>query len=98
LVDKGAENKVIDLVEDKQMRLKLGWIVVRNLGQRELEDLHIDRDAAEERFRLNAPWNSLARDRFGIKALKSRLQETVTANAREAFQFVCLMPVMRECN
>ncbi|CRG85853.1 Interferon-induced GTP-binding protein Mx [Talaromyces islandicus] len=85
LVDKGAENKVIDLVEDREMRLKLGWIIVRNLGQIELQDLHIDRDAAEERFRHTAPWNGIPRDRFGIKALKIRLQETVTSNAREAF-------------
>ncbi|OKL55273.1 hypothetical protein UA08_09433 [Talaromyces atroroseus] len=35
-----------------------------------------------------APWNVLSKDRFGIKALKTRLQETVTANAREAFPHV----------
>ncbi|EED22526.1 dynamin, putative [Talaromyces stipitatus ATCC 10500] len=85
LIDRGAESRVVDLVEDREMRLKLGWIIVRNLGQMELQEGITDRDAAEERFRLTPPWNTLSKDRFGIKALKSRLQETVTVNARETF-------------
>jgi hypothetical protein len=88
LIDKGAESRVVDLVEDRDMRLKLGWIIVRNMGQMELEEGTTDRDAAEERFRLAAPWNDISKDRFGIKALKTRLQEIVTANAREAFPHV----------
>ncbi|KAF3407828.1 Interferon-induced GTP-binding protein Mx2 [Talaromyces pinophilus] len=72
LIDKGAESKII----------------VRNLGQKELQEETTDRDAAEEKFRLTAPWNALSKDRFGIKALKTRLQETVTGNAREAFPHV----------
>lgn len=54
----------------------------------ELQERLTDRDAAEERFRLAAPWNVLSKDRFGIKTLQTRLQETVTANAREAFPHV----------
>lgn len=91
LIDKGAESKVVDLVEDREMRLKLGWIIVRNLGQMELQEGVTDRDAAEEKFRLTAPWNAISKDRFGIKALKARLQETVTANAREAFPHVGIL-------
>jgi hypothetical protein len=88
LVDKGAEGRVTDLVEGREMRLQFGWILVRNLGQIELI---ADRDAAEEDFRLAALWNALSKDRFGIKALKTRLQEIVTANAREAFPHVGIL-------
>lgn len=85
LIDKGAESKVVDLVEDRQMRLKLGWIMVRNLSQMQLKQGKTDRDAAEESFRLQALWNSLNKTRFGIHALRTRLQEIVTANVRQAF-------------
>lgn len=92
LIDKGAEGKVVDLVKDREMRLKLGWILVRNLGQMELQEGITDRDAAEEKSRRTVPWNSLSKDRFGIKAMKARLQETVTTNAREAFPHVGAVP------
>lgn len=79
------------------MRLKLGWILVRNLGQMELHEGITDRDAAEENFRLTAPWNIISKDRFGIRALKTRLQETVTANAREAFPHVGVLFQVNDC-
>lgn len=37
LVDKGAEQNVIDLVEVKTHQLELGWHVLRNAGQADLE-------------------------------------------------------------
>jgi hypothetical protein len=39
LVDKGAEDKIIELVEGKQESQELGWVVVRNLGQKDLHNL-----------------------------------------------------------
>ncbi|KAJ9269487.1 hypothetical protein DTO212C5_4338 [Paecilomyces variotii] len=88
LVDKGAENKVIDLIEGRNLKMRLGWIVVRNLGQKELQEGGVDRDIAEEDFRHTHPWNTIGEEKFGIKALRSRLQETVTTNARQAFASV----------
>lgn len=88
LVDKGAEHKVIDLVEGRELKMKLGWILVRNLSQQDLQDGNVDRDSAEEDFRLSYPWNTLDREKFGINALKVRLQESVTANARREFASV----------
>ncbi|KAL1885821.1 hypothetical protein Plec18167_001317 [Paecilomyces lecythidis] len=88
LVDKGAENEVIDLIEGRNLKIRLGWIVVRNLGQKELQEGAVDRDVAESNFHLTHPWNTIGEERFGIKALRSRLQETVTANARRAFASV----------
>jgi hypothetical protein len=32
LVDKGAENKVIDMIEDQNVNGQLGWVRVWNLG------------------------------------------------------------------
>ncbi|KAJ6040681.1 uncharacterized protein N7446_004002 [Penicillium canescens] len=88
LVDKGAEAKVIDLIRGKGMRVRLGWVIVRNLGQSELRGGVIHRDAAEEEHRTRQPWTAVDRDSFGIDALKIRLRMIVTANARQAFSSV----------
>lgn len=88
LVDKGAEQRVINLVEGKGFVMKLGWILVRNLGQQELLDGDIDRDSVEESFRHQHPWNTLDPNKFGVKALKVRLQETVLENVRQTFPLV----------
>jgi hypothetical protein len=87
LVDKGAEDKVIDLIRGKDMQVRLGWVIVRNLGQSELRG-GIPRDAAEEEHRSRRPWSAVDRDSFGINALKARLRVIVTANARQAFSSV----------
>ncbi|GMF67031.1 unnamed protein product [Aspergillus oryzae] len=85
LVDRGAEDKVLDLVAGNKLFLRHGWIVVRNLNQQELTDRDTDRDEAEEAFSRQAPWSTIAKDKFGIKSLRSRLQEIVTENARREF-------------
>ncbi|KAJ5766686.1 uncharacterized protein N7511_004302 [Penicillium nucicola] len=87
LVDKGAEEKVIDLIRGKDMQVRLGWVIVRNLGQRELSG-GIDRDTAEEEHRQKHPWSIIGRDSFGIEALKIRIRDIVTTNARQAFTSV----------
>lgn len=88
LVDKGAETKVIDLIEGRDMEMKLGWVILRNLGQMELQDGNMDRDNLEEKLRSERPWNAVPPDKFGIEALRIHLQDTVTANARRAFPLV----------
>ncbi|KAL2700746.1 hypothetical protein AAEP93_007565 [Penicillium crustosum] len=86
LVDKGAEDKVIDLVEGKTCSLKLGWIVVRNAGQQQLLDQSSNRDEVEAQFFCEAhPWNSLSREKVGIAALKIRLKDVQTTQIRQEF-------------
>ncbi|KAJ5175445.1 uncharacterized protein N7482_001322 [Penicillium canariense] len=85
LVDKGAEEAIIELVEGKQESQGLGWVVVRNLGQKELQDPSKDRDAEEEIVRKTAPWNRLSDDNYGIEALAKRIQVLLTSNVRRVF-------------
>lgn len=87
LVDKGAENRVIDLIEG-QANSHLGWVLVRNLGQQELVDGNNDRDSMEELFYQKEPWNRLRAGSFGIKALKNRLQEILASIVRREFPSV----------
>lgn len=88
LVDKGAEKKVISLVEDGNAGDRLGWIVVRNLSQRELEEGSADRDAEEDILRHTAPWHEVRPENWGIRALRSRLQDVLATNIRREFPSV----------
>lgn len=90
LVDTGAETPVMDLVEGKRHKLNLGWCMVRNLGQWQLSDPNSDRAAVEARFfSYRSPWNKLDKERVGVAALRSRLQEILASNIRREFPKVC---------
>ncbi|RMJ28556.1 DYNc [Aspergillus sp. HF37] len=86
LVDEGTEPKIMELIEGRKPELKLGWSIVRNSGQKELSDKSTDRDTVEaDFFREKTPWNSLDKDKFGVAALKIRLQEIQTKHTRREF-------------
>ena len=90
LVDNGAEMPIMGLVEGKRHKLSLGWFMVRNPGQKQLDDPTYDRNAAEkEFFRSRTPWNSLDKDKVGVEALRLRLQEVLAAHIRKEFPKVC---------
>lgn len=90
LVDKGAEQRVLDLLRGEDLILKHGWFLVRNLGQRELQEGGVNRSTAEDKFGREEPWNSISPDRYGINSLRLRLQEAVIDNARKSFSQVRL--------
>ena len=50
LVDKGAEKNVIDSVEGRKHQLRLGWHVLRNASQAELDKRIADRNTTERTF------------------------------------------------
>lgn len=86
LVDEGAEQHVLDLVEGKSHKLKLGWCIVRNRGQKELLELTADRNAVERYFFMGQnPWAKVEKDRVGVEALKRRLIEILAAIVRRQF-------------
>jgi hypothetical protein len=86
LVDSGAEAPVIDLIEGRKHKLTLGWCIVRNPGQKQLQSSSTNRDAIEtEFFRGTTPWNTLEKDRVGISALRVRLREILASNIRREF-------------
>ena len=79
LVDSGAEAPVMDLIEGKRHKLALGWCIVRNRGQKQLQDTTTNRTTIEmEFFRNITPWNRLDKERVGVSALRNRLQEILT--------------------
>lgn len=87
LVDKGAENDIIDLVEGKRHKLKLGWHLLRNPGQAELaKSQSKSRNELEGAFFRNvAPWNNLDGQLVGVKSLRDRLQGILASHIRREF-------------
>ena len=86
LVDKGAEVSVLELIQGKKHKLNLGWCLVRNPGQQQLLDKDINRNEIEKAFFDKVvPWNSLAKERVGISALRIRLQEILADHIRREF-------------
>lgn len=90
LVDEGAESPVVDLIKGQRHKRTLGWCMVRNPGQKQLENSSVNRGEIEKAFfRDSAPWNTLEKNRVGIASLRLRLQEILDSNIR------CKFPKMR---
>lgn len=93
LVDRGAEQRVIDLLQGKSHKLNLGWCIVRNPGQQELDEGSTDRNEKEIAFfSTRAPWTKIEKEKTGIKALRERLGEILADMVRREFPKVNLLP------
>lgn len=92
LVDVGAEQHVLDLVEGKSHKLKLGWCIIRNRGQKELLE-STDRHEVERYFFMSQnPWAKVEKDRVGVEALRRRLIDILAAIVRRQFGKVSSAP------
>lgn len=89
LVDRRAESKVVDIIEGRARKTKLGWHVVRNPGQQQLTDaseILLDRGALESEFFSSvAPWKSIDADKKGIESLRDRLKEILSDLVKQEF-------------
>ncbi|KAK4905113.1 hypothetical protein LTR49_025541 [Elasticomyces elasticus] len=91
LVDKGTEPGIMALVEGRADKLKLGWHLVRNPGQSDLNDITFDRLHPEkEFFRSKAPWSALDFEKVGMDLLRVRLREVLSKLVRKEFSKVKL--------
>lgn len=88
LVDEGAEQDVIKIISGKSNKLALGWCIVRNPGQKDLNNVitQEERHAREKDFfRTKHPWTKVAKDKAGIEALRSRLVEILGEMVQREF-------------
>ncbi|KAF2137063.1 uncharacterized protein K452DRAFT_353671 [Aplosporella prunicola CBS 121167] len=86
LVDKGAEQNVIDMVLNRSHVLRYGWFMVKNPGQSDLRTPNFDRYMAEKIFfETEERWRGLSSDRCGVDALRDRLQELLAIHIQQEF-------------
>lgn len=89
LVDKGAEQNVVKIIKGKSHSLNLGWCILRNPGQQELNKSSADKLKAEKNFfKTQEPWNKLANDRVGTESLCARLVEILGEMIQREFSKV----------
>lgn len=87
MVGDGEEGRVFDLVNGKQHRLTLGYHVLRNLSQKELDAQKdsLSRGTIEQGFFNKMPWSALPRNRVGVDELKKRLTHLLTDIVKREF-------------
>lgn len=85
LIDPGAEDQVIALVQGQTRSMNLGWHILRNPGKKDIEDRSYDRNRKEREFFSKRPWSCLDEDSFGIESLRSRLQDVLSDLVRKEF-------------
>lgn len=91
IVDKGAEQDVMDIVEGRTRKLNLGWHILKNPSQKQLMDAFYDRQSEENKFfRTVGPYKHLDNSKCGTSALKSRLQSILTNLIRREFPKVSI--------
>src|SRR2546421_6161851 len=88
LVDRGAEKDVLDLVQGKKQKLRLGYYVVRNRGQQERTVTTTDRHQKESLFFSSGPFSTIPKDRVGIPALHVRLRDLLNDITQKEFPHV----------
>ncbi|KAF2127181.1 P-loop containing nucleoside triphosphate hydrolase protein [Dothidotthia symphoricarpi CBS 119687] len=86
LVDKGSEGAIISLVEGRTHQLRLGWHLLRNPGQAELNSALREQNECEMEFFAKVhPWSTLDEGKVEIVSLRSRLQEVLEEHIRREF-------------
>ncbi|KAH8588522.1 interferon-induced GTP-binding protein Mx1 [Bisporella sp. PMI_857] len=92
LVDRGAEEKILELVTNQTGggRFELGYTIVCNRSQSELGMTHNERNLREAAFFKTQPWSAVPEKRAGIKALKARLNKLLVDVTRQNFQAVAV--------
>lgn len=85
LIDQGGEGAVVDLLEGQKHRLRLGWHLLRNPGQSDLNAGRCRHTIEAEFFTKKAPWKSLDKEKLGVQKLRVRLQAILEDHIRREF-------------
>ncbi|KAF2499712.1 Dynamin family protein [Lophium mytilinum] len=73
----GSDNEKnwFELAQNRDIYFKLGWHMLRNRGDGELDSSFEQRNASEEAFFAEGNYRELPRDMIGISSLKTRLSQ-----------------------
>jgi GTP-binding protein EngB required for normal cell division len=68
-----SEKYYVELVQNKNVKLSLGWHVLLNRDFKHRDDSHAARDEREENFLSKGAWSSIPRSQLGAASLQRRL-------------------------
>lgn len=93
LIDDGAEEEVAVVLANKRKPLKLGYVMVKNRSQREVEEHVSVREARENEaafFAQHRVFSMMPKDCFGVENLVSKLTDVLVSRVYNA------LPGMRD--
>lgn len=93
LIDDGAEREVAAVLSNKRKPLKLGYIMVKNRSQREVEEnmpVQVARKNEEHFFAQHKLFSTMSRSHFGVDNLVKKLTTVLVSRVYDA------LPGMRE--
>lgn len=75
-IDEGSESEryYIELAQNLNVKLSLGWHVLRNRGHTTADDTTEERDDREAEFFANSTWSDLDESQLGVSMLRARLR------------------------
>lgn len=78
-IDRGSDSEgyYIDLAQNQNVKLALGWHVLRNKGFDTIEDTPEQRDKREAVFFADSAWSALEPEQLGVENLRKRLREVL---------------------
>lgn len=78
-IDRGSDNEAyyVELAQNQNVKLTLGWHVLRNKGFDTLDDTQEQRDKREKSFFSDSAWSCLKPSQLGVEALRERLREVL---------------------
>lgn len=84
-IDRGSDNEqyYVELAQNQNVKLTLGWHVLRNKGFDTLDDTQEQRDKREKTFFVDSVWNCLERSQLGVEALRERLRGVLWSQIRQ---------------
>ncbi|KKY37778.1 putative interferon-induced gtp-binding protein mx [Diaporthe ampelina] len=74
-IDRGSDSEryYIDLAQNQNVKLTLGWHVLRNKGYDTIDDTSEQRDKREVAFFADSAWSVLEPEQLGVEKLRKRL-------------------------
>ncbi|KAF3025031.1 hypothetical protein E8E14_014332 [Neopestalotiopsis sp. 37M] len=75
-IDKGSDTEryYLELAKNQNVKLTLGWHVLRNKGHSTASDSIEERDEREAQFFQDSVWNALDPSQLGVEQLRTRLR------------------------
>lgn len=75
-IDKGSDTEryYLELAKNQNVKLTLGWHVLRNKGHATANDTIQERDERESSFFQESVWNALSPSQLGVEPLRERLR------------------------
>lgn len=84
-IDRGSDSEryYVDLAQNQNVKLTLGWHVLRNKGFDTIDDTSEQRDKREAAFFADSAWSVLEPEQLGVENLRKRLREVLWKQIRQ---------------